>query len=42
MRRYRDLTGDRFGRLEVTSFSEIRNRYYFWNCVCECGAACEI
>ena len=33
-----DLTGRRFGRLEVISFSHIaNNRMSYWNCLCDCG-----
>lgn len=32
-----DLTNSRFGKLTVTSFSEIKNHRAFWNCVCDCG-----
>lgn len=46
MARFLDLTGQRFGRLEVISFSRdiksgTRNRKY-WNCVCDCGNAKEV
>jgi hypothetical protein len=33
-----DLTGQKFGRLTVVSFSHAKQRS-FWNCVCECGTA---
>ena len=31
-----DLTGQKFGRLTVISFSEKRGAHYFWECECEC------
>lgn len=41
-----DLTGQRFGRLTVTSFSEARmygaHKRRFWNCLCDCGAIVEV
>lgn len=41
-----DLTGSRFGRLTVTSFSESRmqgaNKRRFWNCICDCGISIEV
>lgn len=38
----RDLTGQRFGRLRVTSFAgylrtEKRNPSAYWHCICDCG-----
>lgn len=35
--RIKDLTGSIFNNLEVISFSEIKNRYAYWNCKCICG-----
>jgi hypothetical protein len=32
-----DLTGQKFGRLEVTGFAFIRKGQTFWNCICNCG-----
>lgn len=33
-----DLTGQKFGRLTVTSLSKTRQHtHYLWNCVCDCG-----
>lgn len=32
-----DLVGRKFGFLTVVSFSDMRNRMSFWNCICECG-----
>jgi hypothetical protein len=33
----RDLTGNRFGRLTVTSKKESKKRKVYWNCICDCG-----
>jgi hypothetical protein len=33
-----ELTGQRFGRLEVKSYDGLRNAKAYWRCVCECGA----
>jgi hypothetical protein len=36
---FRDLTGDRFGRLTAVSVGpKNRSGNYTWNCVCDCGA----
>lgn len=32
-----DLTGRKFGQLEVIELSEIRNRRSYWRCRCDCG-----
>lgn len=32
-----DLTGQRFGQLEVIGLSEIRNKRSYWLCNCDCG-----
>lgn len=32
-----DLTGRRFGKLEVLGLSHIRNKQTYWRCRCECG-----
>lgn len=32
-----NLKNQRFGRLTVKSFAEIRNRRAYWLCVCDCG-----
>ena len=41
MGNFRDITGQRFGKLTVISFSrdvKSGNRYRkYWNCICECG-----
>ena len=38
MGKFIDLTGQKFGRLTVVSFSsKDKNHHLYWNCVCECG-----
>lgn len=38
-----DLTGRRFGRLLVTSFSGInKQQHSTWNCICDCGTQCTV
>jgi hypothetical protein len=42
-----ELSGNKFGRLEVISFSCIQNGNSLWNCKCDCGkekvvAACHL
>lgn len=37
-----DLTGQRFGRWTVISFSEIRNHSAYWNCQCDCGTESKV
>lgn len=37
-----DLIGKRFGRLIVLSESHIRNKKIYWNCICDCRAACKV
>lgn len=37
MGKFLDLKGQKFGRLYVESFAEIKNRKTYWNCTCECG-----
>jgi hypothetical protein len=32
-----DLTGQKYNRLTITSFSHIKDRNYYWNCKCACG-----
>lgn len=32
-----DLKGQRFGRLLVIGFAEMRKKHTYWNCVCDCG-----
>lgn len=39
--KFRDLTGQRFGRLIALSFERCRTKqgasYYLWSCICDCG-----
>ena len=37
-----DLTGQRFGRLTVMGFAEMRGSMSYWHCRCECGAQCDV
>ena len=39
MRKIKDLTGEKFGHLEVMSLNPVRdaNKKVVWNCRCECG-----
>lgn len=42
-----DLTGQKFGRLTVTSFAGSRilsdnKSYRYWHCICECGVTTEV
>ena len=40
---FKDLTGQRFGRLIVLSFKEInKNHKSVWHCKCDCGNECDI
>lgn len=32
-----DLTGQKYNRLTITSFSHRKGHHYFWNCKCDCG-----
>lgn len=36
--KYKDLTGKKFGRIQILSFNSIHNGTY-WNCICDCGNA---
>lgn len=42
MPKFRDLTGERFGRLTVLSRAENRGKQTYWHTVCECGTEKEI
>lgn len=35
--KFKDLTGQQFGRLKVLSLNRIENHNSIWNCECECG-----
>lgn len=39
---FNDLTGRRFGRLEVIERAENRKGRVMWKCVCDCGNTCVI
>jgi hypothetical protein len=34
---HKDMTGQRFGMLEVLSYSHTRNKRAYWHCRCDCG-----
>lgn len=36
-RRIKDVTGQRYGRLTVASYSHTLNSRSYWNCICDCG-----
>lgn len=40
--RFKDLTGQRFGRLTVIGFSHIQVRHTMWSCRCDCSAMCTV
>jgi hypothetical protein len=35
--KFEDLTGQKFGRLEVKKFAEVKGTNSYWNCLCDCG-----
>jgi hypothetical protein len=37
MGKIKDLEGMKFGRLSITTFSQVRNHEAWWNCICDCG-----
>lgn len=37
MAKFRDITGQKFGRWSVLSYVETRYAEKFWKCICECG-----
>jgi hypothetical protein len=37
-----ELTGQRFGRLEVKAYDGLRNAKGYWRCLCKCGAEVSI
>jgi len=39
---FKNLVGERYGRLTVAKFGGRRNRRSYWVCVCDCGAEVEI
>lgn len=40
--RFNDLTGRRFGRLEVVDRAQNRNKHVYWRCRCDCGKDVEV
>ena len=38
----KDITGNRYGRLTVISFSRSKNKKRRWNCICDCGNKTEV
>jgi len=42
MGKFIDLTGQKFGRLEVKEFAGIRKNNYYWTCLCDCGNFTEV
>ena len=43
MGKIKDLTGQRFGSLEVIEYAGKKpNRHIVWKCKCDCGNVCEI
>ena len=36
----KDLTDERFGRLEVLEFAYVKNSRAYWKCECDCGNIC--
>lgn len=37
VRKFKDLTGQKFNKLTVLGFSHKNKTQYFWNCQCDCG-----
>ena len=37
MRKYSDITGQRYGYLTVVEFSHILSGHAYWKCLCDCG-----
>lgn len=35
--KFKDISGNKSGRLKAVSVKENKNGTYYWNCVCECG-----
>ena len=40
MGEFKDLTGQRFGRLTVIELAIIKGENTFWKCKCDCGKCC--
>lgn len=39
---WRDLTGQRFGRLTVVRLAYTKNHRHYWECRCDCGRTCYV
>lgn len=39
IKRRANLTGQKFTRLRVLNFKEVKDGYAYWNCICDCGSA---
>lgn len=37
MKKRKDLTGQKFGKLTAVSYYGLVGKYSYWNCLCECG-----
>lgn len=37
MGKFKDLTGEKFGRLKVIEVFDKRGNNYYWKCICDCG-----
>lgn len=37
---FKDITGQKFGRLTVINFNKQEGKHTFWTCKCECGKEC--
>ena len=40
--RWKDLTGQKFGRLTVLEFAYTKNAKNYWKCRCDCGNVCYV
>lgn len=40
--RWKDLTGQRFDRLEVLEFAYAKDNKNYWKCMCDCGNICYV
>lgn len=40
--RWKDLIGQRFGRLEVLEFAYTKDKKNYWKCRCDCGNICYV
>ena len=38
----KNIKGERFGKLLVGNFAEIKNGGAAWNCICDCGNSCVV